>query len=178
MHRARDRDKGFVILSVARRPLWLGRGSKRERGRKKEARRGRGMKGLVSHGGSRHLMLHPLAAGRHCRALSRGTTWFDSFQEGPGCCGGCTVGGGSEAGRPVSVRGEHGLSTVTCPEGKEAYNPPGSGILAATFRGWKRGGRAPQMLQDVLVAEHGGHELPLEPVRLVLKLPLELSPAG
>lgn len=102
MHRARDRDKGFVILSVARRPLWLGRGSKRERGRKKGARRGRGMKGLVSHGGSRHLMLHPLAAGRHCRALSRGTTWFDSFQEGPGCCGGCTVGGGSEAGRPVS----------------------------------------------------------------------------
>lgn len=88
------------------------------------------------------------------------------------------LGAGVRQGGRCRVRGEHGLSTVTCPEGKEAYSPPGSGILAATFRGWKRGGRAPQMLQDVLVAEHGGHKLPLEPVRLVLKLPLELSPAG
>lgn len=85
---------------------------------------------------------------------------------------------GVRQGGRCPVRGEHGLSTVTCPEGKEAYIPPGSGILTATFRGWKRGDRAPQMLQDVLEAEHGGHKLPLESVRLVLKLPLELSLAG
>lgn len=88
------------------------------------------------------------------------------------------LGAGVRQGGRGQVRGEHGLSTVTCPEGQEAYIPPGSGILATTFRGWKRGDRAPQMLQDVLVAEHGGHKLPLEPVSLVLKLPLDLSFAG
>lgn len=80
-------------------------------------------------------------------------------------CGGWTVGGRSEAGRLVSG------------ESKEAYVSQGSRVLAANSEDGRRD-RAPQRLQDILAAERGGHRLPLEPVRSVLTLPLELRLPG
>lgn len=72
------------------------------------------------------------------------------------------------------MRGESGLHIH---QGKEAYITPGSGILAATSEDGREGDRRPQMLQDVWQRSMG-HKLPLEPIRLVSKLPLELSLPG
>lgn len=47
------------VRDLARRPVWLGRGSKGKRGWKKWAWRGQVVQGLVKHGESWHFMLFP-----------------------------------------------------------------------------------------------------------------------
>lgn len=76
------------------------------------------------------------------------------------------------------MSGASGLSSFACPESKEASVTPGSEILAATSEDGREGDGASQRLQNVLAAEHGGHGLPLQPVRFVLKLLLELRLPG
>lgn len=47
------------VRDLARRPVWLGRGSKGKRGWKKWAWRGQVVQGLVKHGESWHFILFP-----------------------------------------------------------------------------------------------------------------------
>lgn len=86
-------------------------------------------------------------------------------------CGGWTVGGRSEAGR--LMLGESELSTFTCPESKEAMLLKDLGFQQLIRKRGERGQRTAE------AARHSGcracgHRLPLEPVRSVLALLLEL----
>lgn len=86
------------------------------------------------------LAFHPKSDGKALQGSSGGMCVVGFVLESPRLLfGGWTVGGRSEAGRPVLGGSE--LSTYTCPDSKEAYVYSGIWDFSSYFRGWKRGGQ-------------------------------------